>query len=217
MPSSTYRTPTAYPTLNRFVGRGGAGNLAHVDKHPAKPPRDAQPPTSFTRAPLAAVRSNSASSASSASSSAFPSASNPSDAASKAFASTGRGGSGNMARRSSDGPAETATSSAAARRAAASRQRAEQHVHERPMFSFDEELERQRRVLQHAAPVYHYFGRGGAGNRAPATADPATAGGAVGGASSVGAMPVRRPSDSSVCSDQGQDDGWSRWRGTGTR
>jgi hypothetical protein len=86
------------------------------------------------------------------------------------------------------------------------------------MFSFDEELERQRRVLQHAAPVYHYFGRGGAGNRAPATADPAAACGAVGGASSVGAVPVRRASESSACSDQGlQDDGWSRWRETGAR
>jgi hypothetical protein len=34
---------------------------------------------------------------------------------------------------------------------------------ERPMFSFDEELERQRRMQEHAAPVYH-VGRGGAGN-----------------------------------------------------
>jgi hypothetical protein len=107
--------------------------------------------------------------------------------------------------------------SAAAKRAAASKKRAEQHVHERPMFSFDEELERQRRVLQHAAPVYHYFGRGGAGNRAPA-GGPAAAGGAVsGGSSSVDAVPVRRASGSSACSDQGQDDGWSRWRETVTR
>jgi hypothetical protein len=34
---------------------------------------------------------------------------------------------------------------------------------ERPIFSFDEELERQRRMQQHQAPVYH-VGRGGAGN-----------------------------------------------------
>jgi hypothetical protein len=31
------------------------------------------------------------------------------------------------------------------------------------MFSFDEELERQRKITAHQAPVYH-VGRGGAGN-----------------------------------------------------
>jgi hypothetical protein len=36
---------------------------------------------------------------------------------------------------------------------------------ERPIFSFDEELERQRRMQQHQAPMYH-VGRGGAGNYA---------------------------------------------------
>jgi hypothetical protein len=116
-----------------------------------------------------------------------------------------------MARRS----ASDAAAAAAAKRASASRQRAEQHVPERPMFSFDEELERQRRVLQHAAPVYCYFGRGGAGNRAPAGAEQAAAGATTVGASSVGAVPVRRASGSSVGSNQGlQDDGWSRWRET---
>ncbi|KAK5139282.1 hypothetical protein BJ546DRAFT_846445 [Cryomyces antarcticus] len=34
---------------------------------------------------------------------------------------------------------------------------------ERAIFSFDEELERQRKMLENAAPVYH-IGRGGAGN-----------------------------------------------------
>ncbi|KAF2202295.1 hypothetical protein GQ43DRAFT_430899 [Delitschia confertaspora ATCC 74209] len=34
---------------------------------------------------------------------------------------------------------------------------------ERAMFSFDEELEQQERLREHAAPVYH-IGRGGAGN-----------------------------------------------------
>jgi len=34
---------------------------------------------------------------------------------------------------------------------------------ERAMFSFDEELERQRKITAHQAPVYH-VGRGGAGN-----------------------------------------------------
>jgi len=37
------------------------------------------------------------------------------------------------------------------------------HASERPMFSFDEELDRQRRMMEHQAPVYH-MGRGGAGN-----------------------------------------------------
>ena len=213
MPSTTYRTSTSHSTLSRFTGRGGAGNLTLVE-----PTRE--PATTFPRSPLAAVRSNSASSASPASSSAsLASSTTPSDggaAKAKAFASTGRGGSGNMARRSASDQAAT---SAAAKRAAAARQRAEQHVRERPMFSFDEELERQRRVLQHAAPVYCYFGRGGAGNRAPAcsssAADPPPA---AGGASSVGAVPVRRASGSSVGSNQGlQDDGWSRRREPGTR
>ena len=34
---------------------------------------------------------------------------------------------------------------------------------ERAIFSFDEELERQRRMTEHPAPIYH-VGRGGAGN-----------------------------------------------------
>jgi len=34
---------------------------------------------------------------------------------------------------------------------------------ERAIFSFDEELERQRKMMEHQAPVYH-VGRGGAGN-----------------------------------------------------
>lgn len=34
---------------------------------------------------------------------------------------------------------------------------------ERAIFSFDEELERQRRMTEHQAPIYH-VGRGGAGN-----------------------------------------------------
>jgi len=37
------------------------------------------------------------------------------------------------------------------------------HAEERPIFSFDEELELQRRMMKHQAPVYH-IGRGGAGN-----------------------------------------------------
>jgi hypothetical protein len=37
------------------------------------------------------------------------------------------------------------------------------HQAERPIFSFDEELERQRRMMEHQTPVYH-VGRGGAGN-----------------------------------------------------
>lgn len=34
---------------------------------------------------------------------------------------------------------------------------------ERAIFSFDEELAQQRRIMENSAPVYHY-GRGGAGN-----------------------------------------------------
>jgi len=34
---------------------------------------------------------------------------------------------------------------------------------ERAIFSFDEELERQRKMMEHQAPIYH-IGRGGAGN-----------------------------------------------------
>ena len=34
---------------------------------------------------------------------------------------------------------------------------------ERAIFSFDEELERQQRLIEHQAPIYH-VGRGGAGN-----------------------------------------------------
>ncbi|KAF2093809.1 hypothetical protein NA57DRAFT_14430, partial [Rhizodiscina lignyota] len=38
------------------------------------------------------------------------------------------------------------------------------HQHrERAIFSFDEELEHQRKMMEHQAPVYH-IGRGGAGN-----------------------------------------------------
>jgi hypothetical protein len=72
-----------------------------------------------------------------------------------------------------------------------------EHVYERLIFSFDEELERQRRVLAHAAPVYH-FGRGGAGNHAPATA---------------GAGTSAPRADASGCS-AGLQDGWSHWRET---
>lgn len=36
---------------------------------------------------------------------------------------------------------------------------------DRAIFSFDEELERQRRLMEHQAPVFH-VGRGGAGNLA---------------------------------------------------
>jgi hypothetical protein len=38
-----------------------------------------------------------------------------------------------------------------------------QRMKERAIFSFDEELERQKRMTEHQAPIYH-VGRGGAGN-----------------------------------------------------
>jgi len=49
------------------------------------------------------------------------------------------------------------------------------HHSERPIFSFDEELERQQRMMQHMAPVYH-IGRGGAGNFAATSAGSSDAG-----------------------------------------
>ncbi|QDS70860.1 hypothetical protein FKW77_005598 [Venturia effusa] len=89
---------------------------------------------------------------------------------------SGRGGAGNMTRVSAQtvsagpdatGPAArvaipTHSSDAyfAAGRGGAGNMHREK---ERAIFSFDEELERQARLMNHQAPVYH-VGRGGAGN-----------------------------------------------------
>jgi len=88
-------------------GRGGAGNITHVN------------PESVTSGPNASGPASSA-------------AIRPPPA--NAYFAAGRGGAGNLHREK-----------------------------ERAMFSFDEELERQRKLTQNQAPVYH-VGRGGAGN-----------------------------------------------------
>lgn len=113
MPSSSYRITEPHPSVpsSRYLysGRGGAGNISHVD------------PTSLTSGKSAAGPASLANLSSGA-------------IAARNYTS-GRGGAGNL------------------------------HASERPIFSFDEELERQRRMMEHQAPVYH-IGRGGAGNYA---------------------------------------------------
>ncbi|PSK58663.1 hypothetical protein B9Z65_6678 [Elsinoe australis] len=76
----------------------------------------------------------------------------------------GRGGAGNAYKSSSSRPSifssnsRTSSESSASSEAPASPQRA--------IFSFDEELEREQRMRDNAAKVYH-IGRGGAGNAMP--------------------------------------------------
>lgn len=95
------------PTSHYFhSGRGGAGNITHVDPSKISSPSTATGPAS-----------------------AVPIHPNP-----NAYVTIGRGGAGNF-----------------------------RHENERAIFSFDEELERQRKITEHAAPVY-MVGRGGAGN-----------------------------------------------------
>jgi Protein of unknown function (DUF3602) len=93
-------------------------------------------------------------------------------ASSDAYFASGRGGAGNMHREK-----------------------------ERAIFSFDEELERQSRLMDHQAPVYH-IGRGGAANVATSLDTP------------------RRPSHSSAGSTRSADSvrrsvdsAWNRVRG----
>ena len=110
MVSSSYRITEPHPSVpaSHYVhaGRGGAGNVAHVD-------------------PKAVTNSATATGPASRTNLAHPSS---------GYYASGRGGVGNM-----------------------------HHTAERPIFSFDEELERQRRMMEHQTPVYH-VGRGGAGN-----------------------------------------------------
>jgi len=109
MPSASYRVTEPHPSVpfSKYLhsGRGGAGNVAHVDPKSLTSGASASSPPSHTSLPP-----------------------------SRSYAS-GRGGLGNL----------------------------HAHAPERPMFSFDEELDRQRRMMEHQAPVYH-IGRGGAGN-----------------------------------------------------
>jgi hypothetical protein len=119
MVSSTYRITEPHPSVpsSHYIhsGRGGAGNISHIDPKSVTSGADATGPAS--RAALKGT--------------VHPTATN-----STPYYATGRGGAGNM-----------------------------HHSQERPIFSFDEELERQRKMMEHQAPVYH-VGRGGAGNYA---------------------------------------------------
>jgi len=116
MVSSSYRITEPHPSVptSHYVhsGRGGAGNITHIDPSKVTTGTEAAGPASRTK--LAATGSTN---------------SNP-------YYTSGRGGAGNM-----------------------------HYQQERPIFSFDEELDRQRKMMQHQAPVYH-VGRGGAGNYA---------------------------------------------------
>lgn len=114
MVSSAYHITEPHPSVpaSHYIhsGRGGAGNISHIDPKAVTAGKDATGPPSRTA--LDGAR-----------------ASNSSH-----YYATGRGGAGNI-----------------------------HHAGERPIFSFDEELERQQRMMEHQTPVYH-VGRGGAGN-----------------------------------------------------
>jgi len=133
MVSSTYRITEPHPSVpaSHYVhaGRGGAGNVTHIDPKATTSAATATGPASRT-----ALTNSSA----------------------NGYYASGRGGAGNM-----------------------------HHTAERPMFSFDEELERQRRMMQHQTPVYH-VGRGGAGNFASEDAARRTSGSDTSSVSSAG-------------------------------
>lgn len=105
--SITEPHPSVPQTHYAHVGRGGAGNWAHVDPKRTTNGADAKGPASRSKLQPP-----------------------PSDG----YFLSGRGGAGNV-----------------------------HQQRERAIFSFDEELERQRKMMEHQAPIYH-VGRGGAGN-----------------------------------------------------
>jgi hypothetical protein len=76
---------------------------------------------------------------------------------------------------------------------------------ERAIFSFDEELERQSKLMDHQAPVYH-IGRGGAGN-VDSSLDAQRRSSQSSAGSTSSADSVRRSMDST----------WSRVRGVISR
>jgi len=168
MPSSTskYCIAEPHPSVpsSRYIysGRGGAGNVSHVNTKTLTAGPDASGPASrasLSSKSTAASAKNLASHVSHVQNSYFP---------------TGRGGAGNMYSQS--------------------------HFSERPMFSFDEELERQRHIQEQMAPHY-LVGRGGAGN-------------AYGSASSTTTDPERR---SSATSTRGSSSGSSVESGNSVR
>jgi hypothetical protein len=109
--SSTYHLTEPHPSVPKtnyiYSGRGGAGNIRHVDATALTDGQTATGPASRVKLPSHSPT---------------------------AYFTAGRGGAGNVHREK-----------------------------ERAIFSFDEELERQRKMMEHQAPVYH-VGRGGAGN-----------------------------------------------------
>src|ERR1700761_1750526 len=150
MPAQSYHITEPHPSVpaSHYMpsGRGGMGNMTHITTKTLTSSTAASRPVSST----AQATTNHGISRLPTSSSAAAAASGGAAAAGKTITSNsrstnhnyyaaGRGGAGNMHHAS--------------------------HASERPIFSFDEELERQRRMMQHMAPVYH-IGRGGAGNYA---------------------------------------------------
>jgi hypothetical protein len=111
MSSQQYRITEPHPSVPAshyvYSGRGGAGNITHINPKNVSAGPDATGPAS-----QGTLRTPSA----------------------NAYFTAGRGGAGNLHREK-----------------------------ERAIFSFDEELDRQRKMMEHQAPVYH-IGRGGAGN-----------------------------------------------------
>jgi len=111
MSSQQYRITEPHPSVPAshyfHSGRGGAGNVTHVNPQAVTSGPNASGPASQTK-----IR---------------PPPPN-------AYFTAGRGGAGNLHKEK-----------------------------ERAMFSFDEELERQRKLMENQAPYYH-IGRGGAGN-----------------------------------------------------
>jgi len=111
MSSRNYSITEPHPSIPAthyfHSGRGGAGNVAHVNPKNVTSGPDASGPASRVTIQTPTPSS---------------------------YFAAGRGGAGNMHREK-----------------------------ERAIFSFDEELERQTKLMEHQAPVYH-VGRGGAGN-----------------------------------------------------
>jgi len=77
---------------------------------------------------------------------------------------------------------------------------------ERAIFSFDEELQRQQRLLENQAPVYH-IGRGGAGNLIDEMEEKRRSSHSSSGSTSSAESGVRRSMDSA----------WNRVRGAVSR
>jgi len=163
MQSNDYQITEPHPSVSHtqyiHSGRGGAGNVSHIDPSSVTSGPNASGPASQAKLKgrLSSLTTSSATKAT------IPSYYYP----------TGRGGAGNLV-----------------------------HQPERPIFSFDEELDRQRRMMEHQAPIY-YFGRGGAGNHATDGLSRRSSGGSDSGSSTA----------STQNSSSGLGGAWSRIRG----